>query len=144
MKVKNKNKANPEISSASMSDIAFLLIIFFMLTTVFSQEQGLNYRIPETLKKVPTEKRNLEVTVLADGKLKYDDRLIELSSLRDIAIARKAQNEEIFAVLRVEEQTPYSFIISTMDEILIGGINNIAFVPAEGELEDVLNTPGGP
>ncbi len=134
MKVKQKPRPSPDISSASMSDIAFLLIIFFMLTTVFSQEQGLNYRIPETVKPVTEEMRNIEIIVQETGKYIVQNKEVPVEQLREIAIARKAANPEIFAVLKVEENTPYLFIINAMDELLIGGVENIAFVPAEEEL----------
>ena len=48
MNILKRNKKKPNISSASMSDIAFLLIIFFMLTTVFALEQGISYQMPES------------------------------------------------------------------------------------------------
>ena len=133
MKVKQKPRPDPDISSASMSDIAFLLIIFFMLTTVFSQEQGLNYRIPETVKPVTEEMRNIEIIVQETGKYIVQNEEVPVEQLREIAIARKAANPDIFAVLKVEENTPYVFIINAMDELLIGGVENIAFVPAEDD-----------
>ncbi|HDS09782.1 MAG TPA: biopolymer transporter ExbD [Firmicutes bacterium] len=141
MKVKKKTKPTPDISSASMSDIAFLLIIFFMLTTVFSQEQGLNYRIPETVKPVTEEMRNIEILVQENGTLIFQGKNIPYEQIRDIAIARKAANPEIFAVLKVEEKTPYGYIVNAMDELLVGGIENIAFVSAELNLEDAVRTP---
>ncbi len=133
MKVKQKPRPDPDISSASMSDIAFLLIIFFMLTTVFSQEQGLNYRIPETVKPVTEEMRNIEIIVQETGKYIVQNEEVPVEQLREIAIARKAANPDIFAVLKVEKNTPYLFIINAMDELLIGGVENIAFVPAEDD-----------
>lgn len=43
---KNRKKEEPEIPTASMADIAFLLIVFFMLTTVFSANQGMEHLLP--------------------------------------------------------------------------------------------------
>ena len=138
MKVKKKTKVDPEIPAASMSDIAFLLIIFFMLTTVFSQEQGLNYRIPETVKPIEEKFRNIEILIQENGVLIYQDNQVPLDHIRDIALARKAANPDIFAVLKIEENTPYVYIISAMDELLVGGVENIAFVSADLALEEAV------
>ncbi len=141
MKIFKRGKVKPDISSASMSDIAFLLIIFFMLTTVFSQEQGLNYRIPESITRIPLQERNLEILIQENGNLVYEGKNIPFIKVRDIAISRKAANPSVFAVLKVEEKTAYGYIINAIDELNIGGIENIAFVSAELDLEDAVRTP---
>ena len=139
MKVKKKGKNTPEIPTSSMSDIAFLLIIFFMLTTVFSQEHGLNYQLPDSVKPVELEKKNINITVGADGIFYIEDTPIDLKEIKSYVKAQKLINDEVFAVIKVEPDAPYGYLIDVIDEVIIGGIReNIAFQTTEERLEDFI------
>lgn len=61
MSFKKKSKANTNIPTSSMPDIIFMLLIFFMVTTVMKTYQGLQVKVPEAkkAKKIETAKRNL-------------------------------------------------------------------------------------
>ena len=63
MKLKKGLKANTNIPDSAMSDIAFLLIIFFMITTVFNKDQGLDLSLPQATKPDTLEQTVLHVTL---------------------------------------------------------------------------------
>lgn len=83
-------KESPEINAGSMADIAFLLLIFFLVTTTMNVESGIQRKIPkkekaaENLKK--KEKNILEVNINLKNDLFIDGKMVKLEDLKQIAI----------------------------------------------------------
>jgi biopolymer transport protein ExbD len=83
MKKLSRAQANAEIPTASMADIAFLLIIFFMVTAVFAVTRGLDFELPEK-KDVPQDierEEAVHIKVLADNSYVVDGRPMPLDDL---------------------------------------------------------------
>ncbi|QXP64392.1 biopolymer transporter ExbD [Polaribacter sp. HaHaR_3_91] len=83
-------KESPEINAGSMADIAFLLLIFFLVTTTMSVDAGISKKIPQKQEN-PTdidinERNILEVNINKNNKLFVDGKTIELKELKQIAI----------------------------------------------------------
>ncbi|RLG63494.1 biopolymer transporter ExbD, partial [archaeon] len=75
-----------EISTPGMADIAFQLIIFFLLTTVFMHEHGLRLVLPEKGEEVRVKKENIaEVYVNARGQVKIKDMEVPVDRIREFA-----------------------------------------------------------
>ena len=92
MKFKQKAKADPEIPSASMPDIVFMLLIFFMVTTVFKESSGLSVILPDA-KKIEKLKGKRDIaTIWADraGQISIDDKLVEVKQIRNIIYPKVA------------------------------------------------------
>lgn len=83
-------RAIPEINAGSMADIAFLLLIFFLVTTTMDVDQGINTKLPpwidQTTPPPPIKKRNLfTVLVNANNQLLVEDEYASLEDLKDMA-----------------------------------------------------------
>ena len=80
-----KKKESPEIPTSSMADIAFLLIIFFMVTAVFSATKGLEFALPKEENQPPdTETEEaVFIKVIPDGSLSVDCKPMELDGILD-------------------------------------------------------------
>ena len=83
-------KETPEINAGSMADIAFLLLIFFLVTTTMSVDAGISKKIPQKQEN-PTdidinERNILEVNINKKNELFVDGKTIELKELKQIAI----------------------------------------------------------
>lgn len=83
-------KQTPEINAGSMADIAFLLLIFFLVTTTMSVDAGIAKKIPpkeENPSKIDIHKRNvLEVNINKNNQLFVDGKIIKQTALKQIAI----------------------------------------------------------
>lgn len=81
----------PEVNAGSMADIAFLLLIFFLVTTTIDKDQGLYRQLPSktpNITEVLLHERNvLEINISKDGDLLVENDLLPLSSLKEITIA---------------------------------------------------------
>jgi hypothetical protein len=83
-------RAAPEVNAGSMADIAFLLLIFFLVTTTIETDSGINRKLPpmeESEEDVIIKQKNI-FTVLLNGKdqLLVEDELMEIKNLRKAAI----------------------------------------------------------
>ena len=84
-------RAAPEVNAGSMADIAFLLLIFFLVTTTIETDSGINRKLPPTDEIVDPpviKERNIfTVVVNKDNRLLVEEDVMELSELRQAAIA---------------------------------------------------------
>jgi len=84
-------RAAPEVNAGSMADIAFLLLIFFLVTTTIETDSGINRKLPPTDEVVDPpiiKERNIfTVVVNKDNRLLVEEELMEISDLRQAAIA---------------------------------------------------------
>lgn len=84
-------RAAPEVNAGSMADIAFLLLIFFLVTTTIETDSGINRKLPPTDEVVDPpviKERNIfTVVVNKDNRLLVEEELMEISEIRQAAIA---------------------------------------------------------
>lgn len=127
----------PEIPTASMADIAFLLIIFFMLTTIFSRARGLKMVLPEKsteMVKIKTE-NTIRISINPEGKVFVDDAITEtpISEIKNIVRKRIKENPKIIVLIKTNVYAPYEKMIEVYDEVLQGGADKVALQSIKGE-----------
>ncbi len=123
------------VPMATMADIAFLLIIFFMLTTVFSVDRGLRIELPETAVGDALEIRELVVTIPAEGSVHLNGKPLPLEALgRRVAEVRR-RNPRIPVVVRSDRRVPYGTVADVMDELIQAGVRDVA-LPTVPEIEE--------
>ena len=85
-----KRSGPPEVNAGSMADIAFLLLIFFLVTTTIETDQGINRKLPpidnQKSDVIIKEKNILQVLVNKNDQLLVNDELLELKDLREKAV----------------------------------------------------------
>jgi biopolymer transport protein TolR len=85
-----KRGAPPEVNAGSMADIAFLLLIFFLVTTTIQTDQGLNRKLPpidKTTNPPPVKEKNVFTVVINRyGQLLVEDKEMKIQDLRKAAI----------------------------------------------------------
>lgn len=114
MGLQSKNKVDPAFSMSSMTDIIFLLLIFFMLTSSFITPSGLPVNLPssETSDIVLQE---VSVTITKDFKYSVNDRIVARdqikSELTSLLEGKKGQ-----VVLHIDKEVPVEYLVE------IGGI----------------------
>lgn len=85
-------RSTPEVNAGSLADIAFLLLIFFLVTTTIETDSGISRKLPpmqdeEVIPPVIKEKNIFQVIVNRNNDLLVEDELMELKDLREAAIA---------------------------------------------------------
>jgi len=121
MEFKKKSKINVAIPTASMPDIIFMLLIFFMVATVFKQYAGLKVQLPdaEKIQKIPGSKRHV-VTVWANTSEQVvcdDVRLKKLSDLRNVVYQKLLANPQIKIALKIDKADKMGFVSKIHEEL---------------------------
>ena len=117
-KFKRKSAASSSISTASTGDIAFLLLIFFMVTTIFRKETGLIVELPraEAAEKVKQE-MVANVFINRRGQISIDDMLVGKDVVSNV-IAQKLQSNPVLVVaFKADNATPYEVVSDVMEEL---------------------------
>lgn len=118
---------------ASMADLAFLLIIFFMVTTVFSVDRGLLIELPQTAVREAVDLREVVLTIDAQGGVHADGKPIPLTAVQGYVKAARAGNPQRPVVVRSDRRVEYGKVADVMDELLQAGVRDVALpTAAEG------------
>ncbi len=119
MKLKRKERAKLLIPTASMSDIAFLLIIFFMLTTVFRKEIGLKVILPqaETTERILKSRDLANIYISRDGKISVDDNLVSPEQVKIAFKVKIAQNPATIAQIKADKDADYGPVWEVIDAL---------------------------
>ena len=149
-------RAAPEVNAGSMADIAFLLLIFFLVTTTIETDSGINRKLPpmeDSDEDVIIKQKNI-FTVLLNGKdqLLVEDNIMELKDLREAARefldnggdgscnycqgkkdpSSSDNPEKAIISLKNERETSYKTYIAVQNE-LVAAYNELRDVRAEAE-----------
>jgi biopolymer transport protein ExbD len=128
-----KTKASAEIPSASMADIAFLLLILFLVTTVFPKDKGLAVVLPEQGQETQVSPKNiLHIIVRVDGIV--DLRRGESTSVQQLRAAELESiwrqeiisNPNLIAAVKTHPDAPHRFMIAVLDALQLAGAERIS------------------
>jgi biopolymer transport protein ExbD len=118
--LKRKSKAASEIPSSSLADMAFLLLIFFMVSTTFRKEQKRDVVIPEaeaTQKMDDARKDVLHVFVERDGRVFINDQIVPIDQVSTVVLPLRSDNPKLLIVLRADSEVPYQYIDAVTKEL---------------------------
>jgi biopolymer transport protein ExbD len=128
-RIKSKNRfAAGEFQAASMSDIAFLLLVFFIVTTIFALEEGIPLILParsSTVAKVK-QKNILEIKAYADGSVVAEGENIGVNGVRPLVEQRLAENDKLIVVIVTHPDAEYGLMVDLLDEIKLADCRRIS------------------
>ena len=114
MNLRNRSKISAEFNMSSMTDLVFLLLIFFMLTSTLVTSSALDVILPKS-KAQTVKKSTVTVTINKDLKLSVNDDLVSINDL-EISILQYVSNDpEAVLILRVDESVPTGEAVRIMD-----------------------------
>ena len=114
MNLRGRNKISPEFSMSSMTDIVFLLLIFFMLTSPAITPEALDLILPKAKGKT-TNKQNVAVSITKDLQVYINKERVSNSALEQRLKAELAGVEDPTIILRAEEGVPIERAVDVMD-----------------------------
>jgi len=133
---RRKGRVSPEIPTASMADIAFLLIVFFLVTTSMNQDKGLSLQLPPMGEGQEVRRQNiLNVWIGENNKIAFfeNDELTEVPfpELRSRVAARLAANEKLILSLKADRGATYQVFVDVLDELKLTGATRISIAEPE-------------
>ena len=129
-----KSRPSTEFSASAMSDIAFLLLIFFLVTTIFALEQGIPMMLPgQKSDNVKVKRKNImTVKAFANGSITIDEDAVQLSGIRSIIERRLAQNEKTIVVVETHPDAEYGLMVDILDELRLAKARTISLKTMTG------------
>ncbi len=133
-KLQARSRPSTEFSASAMSDIAFLLLIFFLVTTIFALEQGIPLILPgQQSDNVKVKRKNiLVVKAHANNSITIDKDPVPLANVRTIIEERLATNEKLVVVIETHPDAEYGLMIDILDELKLARARTISLKTMKG------------
>jgi biopolymer transport protein ExbD len=134
MAIKLRQKVPAEIPTSSMADIAFLLIIFFMLTAVYSSNYGLEYGLPRNEDPVNVQPlESMHIHVMGPGQYTIDRKPATLPEIAGYIDAKLKENPKKPVIIQTEPNVPYFATIEVLDVCKQLKVENVS-IPTSAEM----------
>lgn len=114
MKIRGRNKVTPEFNMASMTDIVFLLLIFFMLASTLVTTNAIDILLPKASGKTEN-KKSVSVSITKDLRYYIDQKLVGESVLEHELLTVLSTQDKPTIVLRAEKSVPVDNVVKVMD-----------------------------
>lgn len=122
----SQNEEMTDINISPLIDMVFILLIFFIVTTVFVEEQGVTVDKPEPSGKPLTETKTLIITITGTGQVLHENREIGVPGVgtmvkRYAAQNRTSVNEKETVILEIADKAQSGLIVRVIDEVQHAG-----------------------
>ena len=116
-----------EVNSSSMSDIAFLLLVFFLVTTTISLDKGISLILPAEGNEMEVNKNNIvNVRINDQGNVLFGDQPTAIKDIKRRAIDKINGNQNIIFSVLTTKRTKYKFYIDVLDQLKQAGASKIS------------------
>jgi len=121
MKFDKKIKINTGIPTASLPDIIFMLLIFFMVSTVIKQYSGLTVKLPdaELVKKIPGSKRHVStIWIDRNNQIVCDDyKVKKTNELRNVLYQKRVSDPQIIVAMKIDKDADMGIVSDVQQEM---------------------------
>lgn len=123
-----KKRVKPsEIPTASMADIAFLLLIFFLVTTTIDMDKGLGLVLPPKGEEKEIPKRNISnLLINARGDVLLDKEPIQIRDIRRVVMEKIAANDKLIFSVKTHPRAKYQAYIDVLDQLKMANATRIS------------------
>lgn len=113
------------IDMSPLIDCVFILLIFFIVTTTFVEETGVEVDKPQAASAVRLEKTSILIAITADGNVVYGGRDIGISGVRPL-VKRMLQKEDVPVIVQADAQVPTGLFVRVIDEAKLAGATKVS------------------
>jgi biopolymer transport protein ExbD len=114
-----------DINMSPLIDVVFLLLIFFVVTTVFVEETGVEVQKPSAASARDLEKKSILFALTADGDIVYGGRAVTLNAVRGI-VARQLRVRLAPVILMGDEKAQMGILVDLIDECKLAGAKTVS------------------
>lgn len=130
--MKKRRFKGGEIPTSSMADIAFLLLIFFLVTTTIDTDKGLGIILPAEGTEVEVKKDNiLNCLINSQGKVLLGGDPIRIKDISKEVRRRIAANDKLIISVKAHEKAKYSDYISVIDQLKMANAKRISIAESD-------------
>ena len=123
---REKQVEEMDINITPMLDIVFIMLIFFIVTTSFVRETGIDPHRPVAETATDQGHANILIGIDSEGNVWVNRQIVQVGEVRQLVENAVNENPESSAVLIADEEAPTGIMLDIMDQVRLGGVANIA------------------
>ena len=125
-----------EMNLTPLIDCVFLLLIFFMVTTVFKQPYSLKVELPEADQAQVVEEKKLVATITADGRMEINRQQVNMRDLEQVLLREKEGTRSLTLVVRTDKETKHKHLLDLFEIAKRVGLEKIPLATEDRKAEE--------
>jgi len=113
--IRKRQNGQNNLNLTPLIDIVFLLLIFFMLTTNFIEEEGIKIKLPESKSQTAVQEEVIKVFLTKDGKIYFKGKEIALNQLFDLIKTNLTLSKQKIVILKADKNVPLKKAVNILD-----------------------------
>lgn len=113
------------VDISPLIDCVFILLIFFIVTTTFVKETGVEVNKPQAASATQLEKNSIMLALTKEGQVVYGGQQIGFSGVRPL-VKRQLQKEEVPVIIKADRDSPSGLLVRVIDEAKLAGAKNVS------------------
>lgn len=126
MKRLPKEEEDNELNLTPMLDVVFILLIFFIVTTSFVKETGIDVNRPSATTAEKKSQGNILIAINANGDIWIDNREIDIRAVRANIQVLKASYPQSSVIIQSDQDASTGKLVKVMDQVRLAGVQNIS------------------
>ena len=114
-----------DINISPLIDVVFLLLIFFVVTTVFVEETGVEIQKPKAASATDLDKKSLLIALTEEGQIVYGGRHVSLNGIRGL-VAQHLREQQVPIILIGDEKANMGTLVDLIDECKLAGATQVS------------------
>ena len=124
--------ATEDINISPLIDMVFILLIFFIVTTVFVEETGVEVTKPQAASQIQLEKNSILIAITANNNVVYGGRDIGVNGVRGVVKRLIQDDPRMPVIIQADENVPTRILVRVIDEAKLAGANSVNISTEEG------------
>jgi len=120
-----------DINVSPLIDMVFILLIFFIVTTTFVEETGVEVDKPQAASAANLDKNSILLAVTAQGQVVYGGQEIGVNGVRPL-VKRMTDQESVPVIIEVDKNATAGIVVRVIDEAKLGGAKNVSLASKQG------------
>lgn len=122
-----------DINLAPMLDIVFIMLIFFVVTTSFVKESGIEVDRPSAQTAERREHGNILIAIAPDGEIWIDKRAVDIRAVRAVVERLVAENPEGGVIIQGDRAAQIGLLVKVMDQVRKAGVSKVSIAATPGQ-----------
>jgi biopolymer transport protein ExbD len=127
----NLDEEEADINMTPMLDIVFIMLIFFIVTTSFVKETGIEVNRPDAQTAVRNERGNILIAITESGGIWMDKRKIDVRAVRANVERMLAERPEGAVIVQADKFSQAGVMVTVMDQVRLAGVENVSIAASK-------------
>ena len=121
----NSSSGSDEINISPLIDMVFILLIFFIVTTVFVEETGVEGSKPQAASAIDLDKNSILIAITSNGQVVYGGKDVGIGGIRS-TVQRLTSEEDMPVIIQADRTVPTELLVRVIDEAKLGGAMSVS------------------